>query len=130
MNEPADAMIQAQKAMCAKYGSRFVPSQQHLKAGIALRTLSSTPITGVRAHVKGDTTGWYIWGGEYSAADDFYQPLCTSHLAEYCPEVLPYLGLAPGFSFIIDRNGYEDVWNDPERLERERTQDTSAQDTP
>lgn len=32
------------------------------------------------------------------------------------PEVLPYLELPPGYRFIIDGKGYEDVWFDESLL--------------
>ncbi|MEW4429666.1 hypothetical protein AB1I68_19555 [Paenibacillus pabuli] len=49
----------------------------------------------------GDTTGWYIWAGEYSDADDFFVPLHTAHVDEWDPKIKKYLGLAPGCRFLI-----------------------------
>ncbi len=115
-----DDIVQEQKAMCRKYGSDFVASDFDLKIGVALETLKSEPITGLRSELRGDTAGWYIWGGEFSDAPDFFQSLCVHHLDVICAGAMKYLGLAPGFGFIFDHRGYEDVWNDPERLERER----------
>jgi hypothetical protein len=66
----------------------------------------------------GDTTGWFIWGGEAEPAeqaDDFFQPLHVEHLYEWCPEILPYLALPPGWGVIVDA-GYEDAWYDPSYL--------------
>ena len=48
--------------------------------------------------------------------DDFYSPLCLSHLEEYCPIVIPYLCLPAGWAFQIDSAGYEDVWFDESLL--------------
>ena len=99
-----------QKAVCAKHGSRFLEADDALKCGCAIKTVGLNPIYGVRhAKCKG-TTGWYIWAGEYSEDPAFFDPLCTSHLADYFPLTLSYLGLAPGYSFVIDADGYEDVW--------------------
>lgn len=39
-------------------------------------------------------------------------PLHVGHLAEWCPDALPYLALPPGWRFLI-APGYEDVWEDP-----------------
>lgn len=70
------------------------------------------PINGLRHFPEGNTTGWYIWTGEYSAAPDFFKPMHLFHLQEYYPELLKYLGLPPGNRFLIDDKGYEDVWFD------------------
>ena len=75
------------------------------------------PINGLRHPPEGDTTGWYIWAGENLSADaDFFVPLCVVHLDEWCPEAIPYLGLPPGWRFLI-ADGHEDVWFDPSLLD-------------
>ena len=43
---------------------------------------------------------------------DFFVPLHGKHLTEWALMVLPYLGLPPGWRFLITE-GYEDVWEDP-----------------
>jgi len=101
---------QAQRKMCEKHGSAFTPSPSGLKVGIALSTLKLNPIYGVREPIRGDTSGWYIWGGPHSEAPDFFQPVHVDHLPDLLPIVLPFLGLEPGFKFITDTTGYEDVW--------------------
>ena len=53
-----------------------------------------------------------------SRDDDFFEPVHVHHLEAVCPMVLPYLGLPPGWRFLIDGRGYEDVWPDPGVLER------------
>ncbi len=103
--------------MCVRYGAVFVPSELFLKSGIALETVGQQPIYGIRHPKEKGTTGWYIWAGEYSDADDFYDPLHTAHIEDYFPEVIPYLGLPPGWGFIIDHKGYEDVWYDSKFLD-------------
>jgi len=70
------------------------------------------PINGLRHFHEGNTTGWYIWAGEFSDAPDFFKPMHLFHLQEYYPELLKYLGLPPGNRFLIDNKGYEDVWFD------------------
>jgi hypothetical protein len=121
MNNHDPELPFAQQEICQKYGSTVVLSDPELKVGFALNSLGQMPIHGVRSTMAGDTTGWYIYAGEYSDATDFFVPVCTSHLVELLPAVLKYLSLAPGFSFIIDDNGYEDVWFDQKRLDREST---------
>ncbi len=76
------------------------------------------PINGLRHLPAGDTTGWYIWAGDDMAAEyDFFQPLHVQHFQASCPEVTKYLGLAPGWRFLI-AGDFEDVWYDPELLTR------------
>lgn len=63
------------------------------------------------------TTGWYIWAGEeFSTDPDFFVPLHVKHLNEWCPVVLKYLSLAPGWRFLVT-NDYEDVWQDKSLLD-------------
>jgi hypothetical protein len=103
----------SQKEICNKYGAPFVEAPSHLRVGISLNVKDGIyPINGLRHPIQGSTTGWYIWAGEeFSEAPDFFVPLCVEHLNEWCPEIIKYLGLAPGWRFLI-APGYEDVWED------------------
>lgn len=56
-------------------------------------------------------SGWYVWGGELSADPEFFKPLHVCHLADYAPELLPFLALAPGWRVLL-APGHEDVWYD------------------
>jgi len=108
---------QSQQSVCSRYGSEFVPSDADSKVGIALASLSKAPLNALRLPPQGNTCGWYIWGGEVLSQDpEFFQPLHVHHLAEYCPSILPYLGLAPGWRVLI-APGQVEVWHDPELLE-------------
>jgi hypothetical protein len=40
-------------------------------------------------------------------------------LGDYCPSILPYLALPPGWRVLL-APGYEDVWFDGELLKSER----------
>ena len=106
-----------QKLICLKYGAPFLASDPMLKVGIALNVKQNIlPLNGLRHPEKGDTTGWYIWAGaELSTDPDFFVPLHVIHLLEWCLSVLPYLGLAPGWRFLV-APGYEDVWEDKSLL--------------
>ncbi|MEM1317522.1 MAG: hypothetical protein AAGF29_04595, partial [Pseudomonadota bacterium] len=76
----------------------------------------SKPLNGLR-HLNNDgTSGWYIWSGEFSYADGFFQPMCASHLVDECPACLEFLGLAAGWRFLVN-DGYEDVWYDKTLLD-------------
>lgn len=86
------------------------------KIGIALSTLSQSPLNGLRIAPAEGLSGWFIWGGnQFSEQDDFYQPLHASHLSQYCPEVLHYLALPPGSRFLLAKN-HEDIWHDEKLL--------------
>lgn len=84
-----------------------------MKVGVARNVRERlVPLNGLRHTPEGDTTGWYIWAGEELSDDpQFFEPIHVGHLAELCPEVLPYLALPPGWRFLIAPS-YEDVWED------------------
>jgi len=112
--------LQCQIAVCARFGVTPQPLMRHEKMGIALATMTSMPINGMRIPALSGSTGWYVYGGtEQSAESDFYEPLCVTHLHKYCEIALPYLCLPSGWRFQIDGDGYEDVWYD-ENLVRAR----------
>ena len=52
--------------------------------------------------------------GEHSDYPNFYQSIHIDHLEDYLPNVIDYLCLEPGYSFVIDSNGYENVWVSPD----------------
>jgi hypothetical protein len=116
MEEQETNLVNIQKKICNKYGFRFEPCDLHLKVGISLDIKEKSkfqPIHALRHPVQGDTTGWYIWAGEYSDADNFFQPMHAVHLEEFCPLIFPYLGLVSGSRVLIAENGnYVDVWED------------------
>jgi hypothetical protein len=103
-----------QKNICLKYNTEFVESPNHFKVGISLNLKGQIqfPINGLRHQPEEDTTGWYIWAGEYSSNEDFFVPLHVEHLITWCPLIIKYLGLPPGYRFLIGENNYEDIWVD------------------
>jgi hypothetical protein len=103
-------MEDLQRSICEKFGSTFYGVDMNLKVGIALQTLHLKPIRAIRLNPENGDNGWYIYCGNFSDDVDFYKPLCGLHLEKYCPEIIKYLSLEPGFNLIIDRDGYEDVW--------------------
>ncbi len=107
------ALIERQLRVCQRYGAPFLESPLSMMVGISLNARTGlVPLNGLRHPVQGHTTGWYIWAGEVLSHDpDFFVPLHAAHLVEWCPAVLPYLGLAPGWRFLI-AGDYEDVWED------------------
>jgi hypothetical protein len=103
-----------QKKICSKYEAEFFGCDLELKVGIARNVPDGArPLNGLRIKPERGTSGWYIWAGEeWSDDPDFFVPLHGKHLTEWAPMVLPYLGLPPGWRFLITE-GYEDVWDDP-----------------
>ena len=102
-----------QRRLCERVGAEFLDAPEDLKVGINLSTREGAlPINGLRHPPEKGTTGWYIWGGEELSDDpDFFHPLCVRHLPDWCPKVVPYLGLAPGWRFLVAHD-HEDVWFD------------------
>jgi|ERR1700710_901654 len=107
--------VEKQAAICRRHGAEFLVSPGHLKAGVA-RNLGLVPLHGLRHPATEDTTGWYIWSGEFSEAPDFFEPVHVGHLMEICRDVVPYLGLAPGWRFLV-APGHVDVWFDKTLLD-------------
>jgi|SRR5581483_9930260 len=101
--------------MCIKFGAPFVDADQSHKVGIAENVREGLmPVNGLRLLPEGDFSGWYIWAGTdmHPEDDDFYKPLHVSHIDSWSPMVSKYLGLAPGWRFLVAED-YEDVWFDP-----------------
>jgi|SRR5688572_8653897 hypothetical protein len=106
-----------QRDVCKRYKAEWVAAPSDLKVGVARNVREGVlPINGLRHPPAGDTTGWYIWaGGEPSEDPDFFVSLHVAHLTEWCPEAVRYLGLPPGWRFLVAPE-HEDVWQDPELL--------------
>lgn len=103
--------LEVQQSVCARYGLTGVPPEQTV--ALAVTTVGAMPIHGTRLALgDGDNVGWYFHCGEFSDALDFYRPVHTVHLEQMLPQVINYLWLPPGSRFIIDDQGYEDVWSD------------------
>jgi len=111
------SMEEIQRAVCRRVGADYYPAPKDLKVGIARNVRTGLlPINGLRHPPAADTTGWYIWAGEsLSDSPDFFVPLHVEHLDEWCPEVRKFLGLSPGWRFLL-AGEYEDVWFDESLL--------------
>lgn len=70
------------------------------------------PLHGLRHPPEGEASGWYIWSGELSQADDFFRPWHHHHFVERWPRFAHLLDLPPGSRFLVTPD-YEDVWDDP-----------------
>ena len=109
--------IAKSQSVCEWAGVEPVVPLPRSKLGLAIKSLGSGPIHGLRHPPTDDTSGWYIWCGELSKADDFFSPMHVEHLEEYIPLAVEYLWLPPGYRFIIDGGNFEDVWFDAALLE-------------
>jgi len=107
-----------QLAICERWNATYMPTFEGQKVGIAENLKSGLyPINGLRHKPVGETSGWYIWAGEELSQDEnFFQPLHAGHLSSWCPVVVKYLGLGPGWRFLIAPD-YEDVWFDSSLLD-------------
>lgn len=119
MNEEIyEAVVDAQRNLCEKYSSEYVCAALSLKLGISKEALEGRlPIHGLRHPPDADVSGWYIWSGDYSEDPEFFEPLHAEHAMADAAVYLVYLGLAPGWRFLIGADGYEDVWFDPRLLD-------------
>jgi len=107
-----DELHQRQTRICAKYGADTVAYLNGAKIGVARNVRDGVlPINGVRVTPLGDSSGWFVWAGEWSDAPDFFVPLHVDHLKEWCPSAVPFLLLPPGWRFQVAPN-HEDVWFD------------------
>ena len=111
------AVALPQRETCEKFGAEFHPAPVEAKLGISENVRAGElPLNGLRHPPMGDTSGWYVWAGyELPTDPDFFKALHIEHIAEWCPRIQKYLGLAPGWRFLI-ADDYEDVWFDPELL--------------
>lgn len=107
-----------QLQICKKYDAFHYPAPPDSKVGISRNVKDGiSPLNGLRHPPGSSMSGWYIWAGEeYSDDPDFFVPLHISHLGEWCPTVIPYLGLPPGWRFLLAED-YEDVWYDKSLLD-------------
>ncbi|WP_432205899.1 immunity protein Imm33 domain-containing protein [Huijunlia imazamoxiresistens] len=100
--------------MCPTHGAKYSPVDPFQIIGLA-DDLSQVPFHGLR-HPTDNSSGWYIWSGEYNNSDTFFKLHHIGRLMYFKPEVLKYLGRTPGYGFLIDDQGYEDVWFDESLL--------------
>lgn len=107
----------AQRAVCLRLGVLPVLTDLAAKVGVSRSVRDGqTPLNGMRHQPEEGTTGWFIWAGEELSDDpDFFVPLHAGHLADWCPDALPYLALPPGWRFLL-APGYEDAWPDASLL--------------
>ncbi|HEY5642411.1 MAG TPA: hypothetical protein VIS31_05990 [Woeseiaceae bacterium] len=86
--------------------------------GLALDTLRTMPLNGLRYLPQEGGSGWYIWGGdEILQRADFFCPVQVRYLGDYVAGLQPFLDLPPGFRFLTDNRGRQKVWFDGSLLD-------------
>jgi len=86
--------------------------------GLALDTLRTMPLNGLRYLPEQGGSGWYVWGGDaMSEAADFFSPIQVRYVTDYVRDILPYLALPPGFRFQTDLKVRQKVWFDGSLLD-------------
>lgn len=98
--------------ICLRHASKYCPLHEDTMVAFAATTIGQNPIYGVRLEADAGKIEWFIWCGEHNERVDFYAPYHARHMRELFPIVIPYLSLEPGYKFIIDDAGYEDVWRE------------------
>ena len=116
MNETTQAR---QQVVCQRFQAAYCLCAPELTVGIARNVRCGIrPLNGLRLQQDETSSGWYIWAGEQlSLAPDFFVTLAVSELARWAPLVMPYLGLPPGWRFVVTEH-HEDAWEDTELNDR------------
>jgi hypothetical protein len=93
------------------YDPEAQPLAPGSKLAVAVDSLSRLPLNALRHPSSGDQSGWFVWGGELSKADDFFSPMCFEHLEQHSAQLVPYLSLGPGWRVLLAPD-HVDVWFD------------------
>ena len=91
-------VVDAQRAVCARYGVEYHPARPDQKIGINLAD-AGYPLNGLREPLDPEfdsLSGWWIWNGERDIQSLELDAMHVAHLGDRCLEALPYLGLPPG----------------------------------
>jgi hypothetical protein len=110
--------IDLQIKLCKEFSVVFNPPGDYYMVGVADNVKSGLqPINGLHHQPEGQGTGWFVWAGEtLEGRSDFFKPVHYIHLPETCPQIMKFLGFPPGWRFLVDDKGYEDVWFDENLL--------------
>lgn len=113
-----------QEEVCRRHGTERLAPDLELNSGVSANIINARfvsdqtwPLHGCRYLPTETTTGWYVWAGELSEDPDFFKPVHTAHLETWAADAVPYLGLPPGWRFLLAPD-HEDVWFDESLLAR------------
>jgi hypothetical protein len=103
----------AQFEVCERLGVGPDFSLDGERVGISPNVLTDLlPLNALRHPRESGTCGWYIWAGDELRNDPgFFVALHVEHLVEWCPAIVPYLALPPGYRVLL-APAFEDVWFD------------------
>jgi len=103
-----------QRVIALEHGAEYEITTPDDIVGAARNVVrGQCPLNGLRHPRTSTTSGWYLWAGtDLPTEADFFEPIHASRLVDRCPDVLPFLGLAPGWRFLLGENGYVDIWFD------------------
>ena len=111
------SILNIQRELCRAHGAEFAGVTLEDKLGITRLALQGVlPIHGLRHRPERGTSGWYVWSGDYSPDESFFMPLHVAHVLSEQVAFSKYLGLAPGWRFLMGEGGYEDVWFDADLI--------------
>ena len=97
-------------------GGRVSIGAPHLQALRCGSDAARSDGEGRRLRRGNGTCGWYFTAGDdYSDDPNFFKPIHVAHLEKYCPDVLPYLALPPGWRIVVG-TGLEQATFDPQLL--------------
>jgi hypothetical protein len=113
-------VIDLQHQTCQRFAASCLPVVPGSKAGVALQTRGQLPLNALRHAPVAGASGWYLWWGDtLTEHPEFFQPLHVEHLADYAPELVPYMSLPAGWRVQL-APGHEDVWFDTTLIQNER----------
>ena len=118
IQEQINQIAREQIDLCHRFGAIYQPLDFGMMLGVADNYISDLlPYNGLRHRPEGGSCGWFLWAGEeLREEDDFFRPMHVFHLVEKGAPGLKYLGLPPGWRFLVAGDS-EDVWFDAQRLD-------------
>ncbi len=88
--------------ICAECGSAFIPPDPLDKISVALETLDQLPLNALRLSPERGLCGWYVWGGKQAShAPGAFKAIPVANLLRQCPQLMPFLALAPGWKVLL-----------------------------
>ena len=113
-------MLDQMHRVCTQHSVPFEELDWEQNVGVSANLfLGQQPINGLRHHQEDGTLGWYLYASEdFPTEDNAFRPVCAKHLFERELSYLKFLALPPGWRFLTDDKGYEDVWFDESLLEK------------
>ena len=112
-------VLNDQKRICKNNNIVYSQIDLEKKIGISQNFFNESilPIHGLRHYETNSSLGWFLWRGEYSEDDDFFESYHAAHIIEQLDDAASYLALPPGWRFLINpQEHYEDVWFDKNLL--------------